>query len=399
MKERWLGCIIHEGSNYVLLRGVGGGEVRVHNDEFFEELTLEPNPQQHIDEQVRYWQAISAGLVQKVAEITRALGINTKALPHLTGGRELAVAAGNREVKEYKSALVTAQKETLPKLFGEIKEANKMVAKWMAAPILPLAGQLDTAEETVTHIKRRIYAIELYAGVTEEIVEVAYGQPAGTDEKVHLFQRRLYMDEECLADYHAGGMDFKSIDQFERWLLKPANLDRLLPMRRCIVSMRVRRRDKERQTTSVFSFFINIDLDREDKRTFLYIRNGSNIYRLETDIDFSESLFPDRATFDPQRPMMAKFFGSNVKEIIDRAEFEALEAADKERERNSKQWLRDNPASTWDKKNGTREWSKSVSGTACSAGTDMNPSTHPASTTTILPRSSATRSPITIASR
>jgi hypothetical protein len=349
-----LGCITHEGSNYVEIKGIGKHgkwSYRVHNDNFFEELKPEPNPQKHIDDMVRHWQGVSSALIAEVGDIMRALGIDTKALPGVSDTNALTVPLGRREVKQYKNALVKAKDKSLPKLFEKIKDANKMVARWMAAPIMGMEGQLDEAEETVKRIKSRIWSIELYAGVTEEIVQIASGDAAPLTEKVHLFQRRLCMDEECLVDYHAGGMEFKSIDKFEEWLLKPSNLNRILPKPRCIVSMIVRRRSKERETTNILSFFINIDLEKADNTTFLYIRNGDNVYRLQTDIDFGNSLFPDRATFDPQRPMVAKLWGSRrVEELITRDEYEELVAKEADRRRKEAQWEIDNPEETWNEK-------------------------------------------------
>jgi hypothetical protein len=29
------------------------------------------------------------------------------------------------------------------------------------------------------------------------------------------------MDEECLAQYEAGGMDFESLSEFDKWLARP----------------------------------------------------------------------------------------------------------------------------------------------------------------------------------
>jgi hypothetical protein len=356
-RERWFGCVVHEGSNYVLVRGVEGHEIRVHDDDFFDMLTHEPDPKGVIDAEVRRLQLESGDLMRQASDLTRSLGVDTHALPGVGGGNALTVPAGKRAVEDYKNALVKAQKETLPKLFGEIKATNEAVARWMAAPMLPMQAQLDGAEKTVTHIKRRIYAIELYAGLTEEVVQIADGEPTGPEEKVRLFQRRLYMDEECLVDYRAGGMEFKDIGKFDEWLLEPANLNRILPTPRCIVSMRVRRKEKEREANSTLSAFINIFLARDDDSTFLYIRNGDNVYRLSTSIDFGRSLFPDRAAFDPQRPMMAKMFASRVDGLVDRADYEERLAAEQERERKSRKWLRDNPKSTWDEKaKGDRDW-------------------------------------------
>lgn len=353
----WLGCCTHEGSNYIQISGIKDQYTRIHLDEFDEHLTHEPDPDGVIARKVEHYRHRSASLIQQVNDIVSALGIQPKALSHLTGSTSLTVPAGAKEVKAYGTALALAENETLPALFGKIKKANKKMAQWMAAPTLPMKAQLDIAMSTVKHIKQRIYAIELYAGVTEEIEQIAEGTAAPADAKVHLFQRRLYMDEECLADYRSGGMDFNGIDKFEAWLLKPANRDRIMPAPKCVVSMRVRRVDKERQNTTILSMFINIKLEEMDTATFLYIRNGENVYRLATELDFSESLFPDRATFDPMRPMMAKMFASRIDDLMDKAEYDDRVVAEAERKRKSKKWLRDNPKSTWNhKEKGMREF-------------------------------------------
>ena len=119
------------------------------------------------------------------------------------------------------------------------------------------------------------------------------GEPAALVEPVHLFQRRLYMDEECLANYDTGGMEFKNLPAFERWLCRKDNIDRILPFPRTVVAFQVRHRDKKREIAG-FSDFIKMMQDKPlDKLTFLYIRNGAKVYRLSTEIDFGEKLFPD----------------------------------------------------------------------------------------------------------
>ncbi len=207
-----------------------------------------------------------------------------------------------------------------------------MVAKWMAAPILPLAGQLDTAEETVTHIKRRIYAIELYAGVTEEIVEGRLSvKPAAQRRRCTCSSAASTWMRSTSPTITPAAWTSNPSTNSSAGCLKPANLDRLLPMPRCIVSMRVRRAAPGAVTTSVFSFFINIDLDQEDKRTFLYSRNGTHLSARDRHRLLGEPVSGSRHVRSSAADDGEGFFGSNVKEIIDRAEFEALEAADKER--------------------------------------------------------------------
>lgn len=352
-EERWLACVVREGSNYLRLESPFGGSARVHLDEMDDELTAEPNWRAVVDSEIARLRRKSNELMTQAHDICRSLGVNTRS----SGSTALTAPAGHQALQRHKKALVVAETESLPAIFKQISDVNEKIGKWMAADVLPLDGQLDTAKELIGKIKGRVHAIQLYAGVTESIVQCKDGEPAGADERVRLMQRRLYMDEECLLDYRAGGMEFKDIDRFDRWLCRKGNRDRIMPFPKCVVSMRVRRTDKTRDAPNFLRMFINIQLGDLDEATFLYVRNGERVYRIATDIDFDEKLFPDRASFDPQRPMMAKMFASRVDELIDRREYEELAAAEEERDRKYKQWMRDNPASSWNEEDGSRDWS------------------------------------------
>ena len=144
-------------------------------------------------------------------------------------------------------------------------------------------------------IEDRIFSVELYSGITEKVEQITDGAPAPLNTSVHLLQRRHYMDEECLANYEAGGMQFKDIRGFNKWLAKPEQRDRLLPFSRCIVAFRVRRLEKEPDETP-FSIadYVKIEAEKkQDATTYLYIRNGDQLWFLRTAIDFGETLFPD----------------------------------------------------------------------------------------------------------
>ena len=43
-------------------------------------------------------------------------------------------------------------------------------------------------------------------------------------------------------------------------------------------------------------------LDRDDKFTYFYIRNGEQVWRIAADFEFDEMLFPERTQFDPSGP-------------------------------------------------------------------------------------------------
>ena len=157
------------------------------------------------------------------------------------------MASSTADIKAHKAALIKAQTDTLPKLFAQIKDENEQMAVWMEAQLLPMQSDVKRLQTATGAIKDRIFTVELYAGLTEELVKIQDGKPADNDTKVSLFQRRHYMDEECLGDYDAGGMDYKKIEDFDAWLLRPHNLRRILPKDRCIVAFRIRRNRKERK--------------------------------------------------------------------------------------------------------------------------------------------------------
>lgn len=165
------------------------------------------------------------------------------------------------------------------------------------------------------------------------MVQITEGDPAGMTEKVRLMQRRHYMDEECLAQYQTGGMEFGDIDDFDDWLANVENRDRLLPFPRCIVAFQVRRNTKEREIPrgfiQMFNFIMTVGHKIEaDRLTFLYIRNGDNLYRLSTELRFGSRLFPDtnHHTLTAGTKLWAKCVsgGSSVGDIITEDRYHGL---------------------------------------------------------------------------
>jgi len=345
-----LGCVTQIGTNYVEVTQPGGAYTRVHMDEFDEVLTFEPDHQEVIEGEIKAQRLRVTSLLDQVKAITARLGVSS----HLTiehrdeNSRALARLSGTENVDNYKGSLIRAKKEELPALFEKIKEANKKLAVWMEAETIPLRAMADQMKGCVQEIDDRIFNVGLYAGLSEDIIEVRGGDPADISEKLHLMQRRLYMDEECLLDYQAGGMDFDGIEEFDSWLAKSENADRILPFPRCVVAMRVRRSAKQRDWGgSLLRLFINIRLGELDGMTFLYIRNGERIYRMNCDLEFGEMLFPDRGEFDLSEPMMVKMFCSRVDEMMPVREYEALVQKQKEERRAYRQWKLDNPLKKW----------------------------------------------------
>jgi len=294
-KKSWFGCIIHVGSNYVEMSDIYEGTCRIHFDEFDKLCTAEAAPDKVIQEHITKHQTEVNQLMGRVSEITARLGVSPS--PELSSGSEtqaLARVTDGQDYGTYKAALVKAKKDLLPDLFKKIEKEHEELAHWMKAKAVPWEAQVEQMKGVIGHIDDRIFNVRLYAGLTEEVELIADGEPAELGEKIRILQRRLYMDEECLAQYEVGGMEFKDISEFDEWLVRPKNRDRLLPFPRCLVSFKVRRHMKERAS---FGSFIDlwkiIEKIKLDEYTFLYIRNGEKIYRMGCDLEFGSKLFPD----------------------------------------------------------------------------------------------------------
>lgn len=300
--KKWLACVIEVGSNYAKIQGVRFSW-RIALDDFHGKCKLEENPDAYIANKVGFHKKQVRALMSEIQQVCHRLGVpihqalaGSEADDDAPTSQALAVVHGVDDVKKYKKDLVKAKDKTLPELFAKVKEQHEEMAKWMKADLIPANAELTAVKEVVEVLENKIHTVELYAGLQEELVQVRKGKAADVNAKVHLMQRRHYMDEECLVQYEAGGMDFKSIGEFDKWLARDENFARILPHDRTIVAFRIRRNDKQYGgTVDTLANFIRFwEMNQQNKATFLYIRNGKQLWRMETSIDFDEELFASR---------------------------------------------------------------------------------------------------------
>ncbi len=351
----WLGCVSHIGSNFVEVTGPSDSNgrhiTRVLFKDAHEELRLEGNSEQVIKDKIRLYQNKVTGYLGDLKLITSRLGVSKSEGiedKSQSGDNSLMVLSGSTDIAQYKRDLIQAKEIDIPALIKEIAQANKKLKKWMSAEILPYESMQRGLSDNVDVIEDRIFNVSLYAGLAENIVQCSDGAPADYGEKLHVLQRRTYCDEECLLDYKHGGMEFNDIGKFDDWLVKEENRNRILPFPRCIVAMRVRRKRKDREDSpGLANTLIKLDLEDADTITFLYIRNGENVHRLNCDLDFGELIFPDKAVFDPDEPMMAKVFCGRLDKMMTVREYDSLLEEYEAHKKRSDQWELDNPDDHW----------------------------------------------------
>lgn len=282
-EKRWLGCVTHVGSNYLNFEGVAGRwsySDRVHFDRVPVCCTPAPDAQAIVAREIVKRRQNVMELLDEVKLLTAKLGVDPRGLPTPEGETQALAVRSGEPTTAYKKALIQAKDTDLPKLFERIRDENKIAANWMQAELIPLRAQADGLRPIVKAVENRIFNVELYAGLMESIVQIKDGAPAPTATPITLFQRRCYMDEESLITYTSGGLDFRGVESFDRWICEPANLNRLLPTPRCIVAFRVRRWTKDwgDEATSLAQWVRFADWDEYNKMTFLFMRNGDRVY-------------------------------------------------------------------------------------------------------------------------
>lgn len=332
---RELVCVLKFGSNYVEVESLSGQSWRVHLDKIADELTFESNPEAVFASQAITQRATIAATLGEINDRCAALGISPSQQLGEARNETAALARldGTKTADQHKSALAQA-KEDLPELFEKLEHEHKLLAQTMTASTLPLRAQAGDLKDLTKQIDARVLNIDLYAGLSEEIVQLRGGDPADYNTPLAVRQRMLFMDEECVAQYRAGGMSFSRIRDFDTWLMRKDRWRRFLPENRCVVAFRIRRHGREYDGPNDIASFISFWREEDNnRRTYLYIRNGEQVYRLETRFDFGKRLFPDSAARSLDEDMM---MSSHGRKIITRREYDQRQAA-------YEQWCRENP--------------------------------------------------------
>lgn len=206
----------------------------------------------------------------------------------------------DNEDTNYETALVqTHSKENLLAIKDDLNRKreiveirSRMLKRILDSKRNELKKTVDEFRNKIEKIQKVIYTIELYLGIKEQVVLLQEGQRAPAEEPISFRQQVLFMDEE-VGDPEDDGIDFKRIDEFDAWLLKNKNYIKVIPEKKGVVILRVRRKDKEYSDNP----FINSMLNENNKETYILIRNGDRICRIWADIIIHPRLFPQRNEF------------------------------------------------------------------------------------------------------
>ena len=144
----------------------------------------------------------------------------------------------------------------------------------------PLKALVQTTKKQLRNIYRAISIIEVYQGENVEVLALCEGNRASEDTPVTIRQRILFMDEECaVLDETGQGLDYWTRDRFYDWIKKPSHRNIILPEERCVVVAKPRRYDKQYSS----DFYEQRRINEWNKHSFVFLRNGENVYVVESD--------------------------------------------------------------------------------------------------------------------
>lgn len=149
-------------------------------------------------------------------------------------------------------------------------------------------GVVEKMNREIKKLDYVIQTIETYAGIKEEVLTLIAGEPAPETEPIVIRQAVLFMDEEfALID---DDFDWRKIGKFDDWLKKDGNFKTILPDAKSIVAIKPRRTEKKYSD----NWWENVIMNRPNHVTLFLIRNGENLYRLESEhIYLKDRMFPN----------------------------------------------------------------------------------------------------------
>jgi hypothetical protein len=246
-----------------------------------------------------HFEPAPAGRAERMAELERLLaqanagetappaGFLVEHTEDGVGGQALITTTKRNEIVQAKRAALQAKQKVevlKTELKGILAEQEKILelaaAKW--------GNQLE-------RLNYAIDSINLYLGRDEQFTCIQEGEHAAAEEPITIRQTVLFMDEECALHAEDGGIDFETINDFDRWLCQPKHLRQVLPEAKGIVALRLRRGEKFYASATVWE---KIMFNQANGGTYILVRNGQKLWRVWNNLELPGHLFPTRAEFE-----------------------------------------------------------------------------------------------------
>ena len=241
-----------------------------------------------IDELTRYYQVVDADVV-KLRDIAHRVLNEGASIEDMQESSDTSLMAlGNKQsLIALRQQIDESQRSvTLVKNYCHMMQTQ--VRNELQKKIDQVNGIVEKMGREIKRLDYVIQTIETYAGIKEEIITLQSGEPAPETEPIVIRQAVLFMDEEfALID---DDFDWEKIESFDKWLTEDGNYKILLPDAKSVVAIKPRRTDKK----YCDDWWTNRIMNRPNHVTLFLIRNGENLYRLDSEhIYLEDRMFPN----------------------------------------------------------------------------------------------------------
>ena len=241
-----------------------------------------------IDELTRYYQVVDADVV-KLRDIAHRVLNEGASIEDMQESSDTSLMAlGNKQslIALRQKIDETQRSVTLVKNYCHMMQTQVM--NELKKKISQVNGIVEKMGREIKRLDYVIQTIETYAGIKEEIITLQCGEPAPETEPIVIRQAVLFMDEEfALID---DDFDWGKIESFDKWLTEDGNFKILLPDAKSVVAIKPRRTDKKYSD----DWWENKIMNRPNHVTLFLIRNGENLYRLDSEhIYLEDRMFPN----------------------------------------------------------------------------------------------------------
>ncbi len=261
--------------------------------------------------------AAQAG-VQAAAEPSTALVSHGDAVAMASGTVASAIGAGltaqgvsaMRAAASREHKIATIKSNWIQGKTGEIAKTIMALTPFYEEQAAAALAQTEDVRSYVAKLLQGIESLDLYVGKGVEVLTVRSGASAPRDTPLTFVQRKLMMDEELAVwtDIDAQ-FDFESEELFFEALCEHDELvQQIFPTERCVLVMATTRRHIDYGDS-----FTNMARNDENRKVFLMVRDGMNIYRVFSPVEShlgSERLFPSK---DEQERVFRGLDGEKIK--------------------------------------------------------------------------------------
>lgn len=213
--------------------------------------------------------------------------------------------AANRELQ-----IATIKAEWMQEKTKSIGETIQAMTPFYEEQGAAALAQTEDTRSYIAKVLKGIESLDLYVGKDVRIMPIREGASAPRDVPLTFVQRKLIMDEELAVWLDIGyWFDFRSVARFYDALREHNGLvDQIFPTKRCVLVMATTRR-----SINYKDVYTNAAFNEANKAVFLLVRDGDNVYRVDSPVEShlgAERLFP---TKDDQDRVFRGVDGSTVK--------------------------------------------------------------------------------------